>query len=308
MSQLFTQTIIAVIWDFDKTLISGYMQGPLFEKYGVDEQVFWKEVNHLPEKYREKGCEQISTEVLYLNHILEYVRRGKFEGLTNELLQDLGSELDFYPGLPEFFPALNSLLERNEVFQHHELTLEHYVVSTGLSQMIKGSEIAPYLDGIWGCELIEDLNTDSPVISQLGYVLDNTTKTRAVFEINKGANKHFEIDVNAQIEESDRRIPVQNMVYIADGPSDVPVFSVINQGGGKTYGVYRQGLDKEFKQVNQLQQQGRVQSFGPADYTAGSQTYMWLSNAVEDIAEKIVRDRERALGDKVGQAPRHLNG
>ncbi len=308
MSLLFTQTIIAVVWDFDKTLISGYMQRPLFDKYGVDEQAFWAEVNGLPKQYRARGCEQISTEVLYLNHILEYVRRGSFEGLTNEVLRKLGAELNFYPGLPDFFPALNAQLSSNKIFQHHEITLEHYVVSTGLSQMIKGSAIAPYLDGIWGCELIEDLNADSPVVKQLGYVLDNTTKTRAVFEINKGANKHPEIDVNAKIGTGDRRIPVKNMIYIADGPSDVPVFSVINQGKGKTYGVYQKGSDKEFKQINQLQQQGRVQSFGPADYTEGSQTYMWLSNAITEIAERIVRDRERTLGDKVGQAPRHLNG
>ena len=308
MSLLFTQTIIAVVWDFDKTLISGYMQRPLFEKYGIDEQAFWEEVNGLPKKYRDRGCEQISTEVLYLNHILEYVRRGHFEGLTNEWLRKLGAELEFYPGLPDFFPTLNAQLKSNKSFLHHEITLEHYVVSTGLSQMIKGSEIAPYLDGIWGCELIEDLNADSPVVTQLGYVLDNTTKTRAVFEINKGANKHPEIDVNAKIGVDDRRIPVKNMIYVADGPSDVPVFSVVNQGDGKTYGVYQQGSDKEFKQINQLQQQGRVQSFGPADYTEGSQTYMWLSNAVTEIAERIVRDRERTMGDKVGQAPRHLNG
>jgi hypothetical protein len=308
MSQLFTQTIIAVVWDFDKTLIPGYMQWPLFEKYGVDEQMFWEGVNDLPKKYRDRGCEQISTEILYLNHILEYVRRGRFGRLTNDILRKLGAELDFYPGLPDFFPALKLQLENNESFLHHEITLEHYVVSTGLSQMIKGSQIAPYLDGIWGCELIEDLNAENSVVAQLGYVLDNTTKTRAVFEINKGANKHPEIDVNAQIAEDDRRIPVHNMIYIADGPSDVPVFSVVNQGNGKTYGVYQQGSDKEFKQINQLQQQGRVQSFGPADYTEGSQTHMWLSNAVNEIAERIVRDRERALGDKVGRAPRHLNG
>ncbi len=308
MTQLFTQSIIAIVWDFDKTLIPGYMQQPLFEKFGVDEQAFWAEVNTLPEKYRARGCQQISTEILYLNHILEYVRRGIFAGLTNEMLRELGSQLEFYPGLPEFFPALQAGIERVEEFKHHEISLEHYVVSTGLIQMILGSSIHPYLDGVWGCEFVEDLNDESHVLAHLGYVLDNTTKTRAIFEINKGSNKHPEIDVNARVAATDRRIPVQNMIYIADGPSDVPVFSVINQGGGKTYGVYRPGSAREFQQVNRLQQQGRVQSFGPADYTEGSQTHMWLTNAVTEIAERIVRDRERALGEKVGEAPRHLNG
>ncbi len=306
MPKLFTQTIIAVIWDFDKTLIPGYMQRPLFEQFGVDEAAFWEEVNALPEQYRRRGCEQISTEILYLNHILQYVRAGKFKGLTNQLLRELGAQLEFYPGLPAFFDDLRKQLDE-EVFRHHEISLEHYVVSTGLTQMIKGSRIASCLDGIWGCEFVEDLGSSSPVVAQLGYVLDNTTKTRAIFEINKGANKHPEISVNAQIAEEDRRIPVKNMIYVADGPSDVPVFSVVKRGGGKTYGVYKSGSVREFEQANMLQEQGRVQSFGPADYSQGSQTYMWLTSAVRQVAERIVKDRERALGEKVGRAPKHLN-
>jgi hypothetical protein len=308
MTTLFTQTIIAVVWDFDKTLIPGYMQRPLFEHYGVDEGAFWREVNELSRIYRERGSEQVSGEMNYLNHVLDYVRRGAFKDLTNEKLGELGARLEFYPGLPEFFHELKESVERAPRYAHHDITLEHYVVSTGFTRTIRGSAIAPFLDGVWGCEFLEDLNADRPVISQIGYVLDNTTKTRAVFEINKGVNKHPEqIDVNAAVPESERRIPFQNMIYIADGPSDVPVFSVVKRSGGRTYGVYNPGQRREFSQVNELQRQGRVQAFGPADYRHGSQTYMWLTDAVQEIAERIVTDRERALGDKVGKAPRHLS-
>ncbi|OOG23873.1 haloacid dehalogenase-like hydrolase [Thioalkalivibrio denitrificans] len=308
MATLFTQTIIAVVWDFDKTLIPGYMQGPLFEHYGVDERQFWREVNELSRIYRERGSEQVSGEMNYLNHILEYVRRGVFKDLSNEKLGELGASLQFYPGLPEFFGELKETVEREPRYAHHDITLEHYVVSTGFTRTIRGSAIAPYLDGVWGCEFLEDLNAAPPVIAQVGYVLDNTTKTRAVFEINKGVNKHPEqIDVNAAVPEAERRIPFQNMIYIADGPSDVPVFSVVKRSGGYTYGVYNPGQRQEFSQVNELQRQGRVQAFGPADYRQGTQTCMWLTDAVQKIAERIVTDRERALGDKVGKAPRHLS-
>jgi hypothetical protein len=308
MATLFTQTIIAVVWDFDKTLIPGYMQRPLFEHYGVDERQFWREVNELSRIYRERGSEQVSGEMNYLNHILDYVRRGVFKDLSNEKLGELGARLEFYPGLPQFFGELKETVEREQRYTHHDITLEHYVVSTGFTRTIRGSVIAPYLDGVWGCEFLEDLNAEPPVIGQIGYVLDNTTKTRAVFEINKGVNKHPEqIDVNAAVPEEERRIPFQNMIYIADGPSDVPVFSVVKRNGGQTYGVYNPGQRQEFSQVNELQRQGRVQAFGPADYRQGSQTYMWLTDAVQKIAERIVTDRERALGDKVGKAPRHLS-
>lgn len=308
MATLFTQTIIAVVWDFDKTLIPGYMQRPLFEHYGVDEGAFWREVNELSRIYRQRGSEQVSGEMNYLNHVLTYVRRGLFADLTNERLGELGGRLEFYPGLPEFFGELKDTVEREARYAHHDITLEHYVVSTGFTRTIRGSAIAPFLEGVWGCEFVEDLDSDSPTIAQIGYVLDNTTKTRAVFEINKGVNKHPEqIDVNAAVPESERRIPFQNMIYIADGPSDVPVFSVVKRNGGQTYGVYNPGQRREFSQVNELQRQGRVQAFGPADYRSGSQTCMWLTDAVQKIAERIVTDRERALGDRVGKAPRHLS-
>ncbi len=304
---LFTQTTIALVWDFDKTLIPGYMQRPLFERYGVDERRFWQEVNALNERYRQMGCEQVSNELAYLNHVLEYTERGIFAGLNNTVLGELGAALELYPGLPEFFATLRSLVRERPEFAHHDIQVEHYVVSTGFTRTIRGSAIASELDGVWGCEFVERDTDDGPVLHRIAYVLDNTTKTRAVFEINKGVNRHPEIDVNDAIPEADRRVPFQNMIYIADGPSDVPVFSVIHRNGGRTFGVYNPHSRKEFRQVARLQDQGRIDMMGPADYRDGTQTSMWLTNAVEDIARRIVRDRERALGDKVGRAPRHLN-
>src|SRR5208283_2019305 len=82
-------------------------------------------------------------------------------------------------------------------------------------------------------------------ISQIGMVIDNTTKTRALFEINKGTNKNPAIDVNSNIKPEDRRIPFQNMIYIADGPSDVPSFSVVKRNGGEAYAVYNPANQEE---------------------------------------------------------------
>jgi len=307
-NQLFTQTVIAVVWDFDKTLIPGYMQEPLFEHFGVEEKAFWGEVNALPAKYLRGGVELISTEILYLNHILDYVADGRFSGLTNAQLKKLGSRLEFYPGIPDLFSTLKRAVEKEATFQQHDITVEHYVISTGLRQMILGSVIADRVDGVWGCELLEEGEGEGAQLSRLGYVLDNTSKTRALFEINKGANKHSAIDVNSAMDESERRIPFENMIYLADGPSDVPVFSLLNRNGGKTYAVYKSADDREFKQVYELQQQKRVQAIGPADYREGSQTCMWLTTVIREIGERIVGNRERMLGDSLGAPPRHLSG
>lgn len=317
---LFLQNIIACIWDFDKTLIPGYMQAPIFEHYNVDPQTFWKEVNELPDYYKKKGGNLIAPDTVYLNHILTYAGTGVFEGLNNSRLRAFGRDIPFYAGLPEFFDQIKNFVKQKQPYQQHDIRVEHYIVSTGLRQMILGSKIAPHIDGVWGCEFVEDPpqagyleKSDQnkadppPIISQIAYALDNTTKTRAIFEINKGSNKIPDIDVNAKIPDADRRVPFQNMIYIADGPSDIPVFSIINRFGGRTFGVYKPGSTKEFSQVNNLQKQGRVHSFGEANYTDGSQTSMWIKNAVREIADQIVINRERALGDKIGKPPRHLD-
>jgi len=111
--------------------------------------------------------------------------------------------------------------------------------------------------------------------------------------------------VNAAIAHDMRRIPFQNMVYVADGMSDVPCFSLVGGSGGRTYAVYEAGSDKEFQNAYDLQRQQRVEAFGEADYSDGSHTTMWITKAVEDIAKRIVRDRERMLRGRTRTAPRH---
>jgi hypothetical protein len=316
-STLFTQNIIACVWDFDKTLIPAYMQAPLFRRYGVDEATFWAETNALAENYRRRGY-SISPEISYLNHLLTYVMAGKMAGLNNKILRACGAEITFYPGLPDFFLQSRAWVKTRPEFVKHEIQLEHYIVSTGLAEMVRGSAIAPFVDGIWACEFIEnplqpgflkqkELNLEAAAeIAQIGVMIDNTTKTRAIFEINKGTNRNPAIDVNAKVIAEDRRIPIQNMIYIADGPSDVPSFSVVKKGGGGTYAVYNPAVRAEFEQNDRLRQAGRIDHYGPADYSAGSPTANWLHLQIEKICERIVSDRETAVASRVARPPRHL--
>lgn len=316
---IFPQNVIGVIWDFDKTLIPGYMQAPLFERYGVDPATFWTESDGLDEFYRSRGAGMTSGDTLYLNHILSYVRAGRMKGLTNDLLRDLGAEIRFYEGMPDFMGMLTKQIESDPAYAEHQITVEHYVVSSGLRQMILGSAVAPYVEEVWACEFAEEIappgyldsgqmfSGEDREIRQIVYTIDNTTKTRAVFEINKGTNRHPNIDVNSKIAHEDRRVPFPNMVYVADGPSDVPVFSVVEKHGGKTFAVYRPGSESEFEQVNRLLEQDRIHAYGPADYTEGSQTAMWLTHSVRAIADRIVRDRSQALSERLGAPPGHLS-
>ena len=315
---VFPQNVIAMIWDFDKTLIPGNMQTPLFRHFGIDEAAFWEEVDGLEEWYRAKGAGMINRDRLYLDHILTYVREGRLSGLSNQLLRELGAEIRFYDGLPEFMERIKKSIGSVPPYAEHQITVEHYIISTGLRQMILGSAVAPYVDEVWACEFTEmvappgyaqhqgRLFSPEGEIRQLIYTIDNTTKTRALFEINKGTNKNPSIDVNAKMAREDRRVPFQNMIYIADGPSDVPVFSVVEANGGRTYAVYRPESRAEFEQAARLLEQNRVDAFGEADYTESSHTAMWLTHAAEQIARRIIRDRNETLSQRVGLPPRHV--
>jgi hypothetical protein len=326
---LHPQNVIALVWDFDKTLIPGYMQDPIFEAFGVDEPVFWREVNALPGFLKRQGV-NVHPDTSYLNHLLTYVHHGLLPGLTNARLRELGARIRFHPGLPDFFPRIREELMGLPDAERFDLRLEHYIVSTGLREMIEGSAIRPFVDGIWASEFIEDppppgydpqatVNLDPPPqgalfpqggISQIAVAYDNTSKTRALFEINKGSNRNPAIDVNATMRPEDRRVPFTHMIYIADGPSDVPAFSVMRQNQGIAYAVYLDDgsleSERSLEQVERLRRDGRVDHYGPADYRPGSPASRWLGLQVRRIAEAIVEGRKASLKDRVGQAPRHL--
>jgi hypothetical protein len=97
------------------------------------------------------------------------------------------------------------------------------------------------------------------------------------------------------------------MIYIADGPSDVPSFSVVKGNGGNAYGVYNPAKQDEYAQNDRLRQSGRINHYGPADYTATSSTTQWLRLQIHEICSRIVRDREAAVALRAARPPRHLN-
>ena len=143
-------------------------------------------------------------------------------------------------------------------------------------------------------------------VAQIAVAYDNTSKTRALFEINKGSNVNSTIEVNATMRQEDRRVPFPHMIYVADGPSDVPAFSVMRQNKGTGYAVYDPANPLSLRQVDRLRRDGRIDHFGPADYRESSPTSDWLILQVESIAAQIIEERKSALKARVGEAPRHL--
>ncbi len=301
-------SIIACVWDFDKTLVDGYMEDPIFEDYNINSNEFWKETSAIADRVgREQGI-MVNRDTYYLNRFIKYAKDGRFQGLNNEKLKEYGSKLRFYPGAVEIFTALKNVVDKDPKYSENDIHVEHYIVSTGFKKIIEGSEFAKLVRRCWGCELIdEELENGGKVISEIAYTIDNTTKTRALFEINKGVGIHPNIDVNTKINEELRRIRFENMIYIADGPSDIPAFSVINRNGGASFAVYPEGDFNAFRQVEKMRTDGRVQMFSAANYEENTTTYMWLVNKVREFADRILKQQKDRLMENIGgSTPVHL--
>lgn len=295
--------VIATIWDFDKTLINGYMQDPIFEDYKINSEKFWEENNSKVQKLKDTGLE-VNNDTFYLNQMLRYVRNGKMPGLNNTRLKTYGEKQNFYDGVIELFQDIKNLSNKTD-YKNNGILFENYIVSSGLKKVIEGTELVTrhLVDGIWGCEFAEE----NGVISDIAYSIDNTTKTRALFEINKGANiKELNLDVNSAIPADARRVQFVNMIYVADGPSDIPAFSVINQHGGCTFAVYPKGDEKALKQVDKMRRDGRVQMYAEADYTEGSTAYMWIMEQLTRQADEIVKNHKATYQQYGKGTPKHL--
>lgn len=298
--------IIAVIWDCDKTLVDGYMQDPIFEDYGIDASKFWKEVNSIPDEYKEKGI-RVNKDTYYLNHFIKRAHDGTFKGLNNQKLREYGTKQKFYKGIPEIFEYTKNMFKNDKRYTEYGIQIEHYIVSTGFAEVIRGSSLMPYVDGVWGCELLDDTNEDGEsVISEVIYTIDNTTKTRAIFEINKGIEKIENIEVNSKIPEELRRVHFENMIYIADGPSDIPAFSVVKKNGGATFAIYPKGDMKAMKQVEQMREDGRVDMYAEADYSKETTAYMWITNRIEKMANRIRNAEKDKIMNFASDVPKHL--
>ena len=298
--------IIAVIWDCDKTLIDGYMQDPLFRRFHVDAHEFWSKVETMTADIEKKGI-RVNHDTYYLNYFIKCAHDGTFPGLNNAMLREIGREQKFYPGIPEIFEKTKKMFDEDKSYSEYGIQVEHYVVSTGFAEVIRGTVLAPFVDGIWGCELLEAPDASgNPVISEIVYTIDNTTKTKAIFEINKGIGKIKNIDVNSKIPKELRRVQFENMIYIADGPSDIPAFSLMDQNGGATFAIYPKGDRAAMKQVEQMRKDGRVNMYAEADYSENTTASMWITNKIQEIADRIRNTEQARIKSSASEAPRHL--
>lgn len=288
------QNSIAIVYDYDQTLSPTYMQEEvLFPEFGIDAKLFWQRCASL---VKDQGYDH---ELAYMKVLLDTLEMDR---PTNAKLKELGQRMTFYKGLPEMFEQFHhGLLSAQH--EAHGIHVEHYIVSSGLKAMIDGSRLAPYTKAIFGCEFAGD---EQGRITFPKRTISHTQKTQFLFRINKGMLDMTQ-DVNDHMPDELRPIPFKHMIYVGDGPTDVPCFTVMQRNGGHAIAVYNadDSTRVSFKKCFQLSLAQRVRHIAPADYRAGSHLRYLLEEMVGEIADGIVERRRRDTEEGVIRAPKH---
>lgn len=288
------QNTIAIVYDYDQTLSPSYMQDEVvFPAFGINPDGFWRRCAEL----RESGYDH---ELAYMKVLLDTLGMDR---PTNAYLQQLGGKLTFYKGLPEMFEEFRSgLLTPEQVA--HGITVENYIISSGMKVLLEGSRLAPYVRAIFGCEFAED---PEGRITFPKRVISHTQKTQFLFRINKGLLDMSQ-DVNDHMDADIRPIPFPHMIYIGDGPTDVPCFTVMKKNGGQAIAVYNPDDPERvgFKKCYQLSTHAdRVKHIAPADYRPNTHLRMILEQMVEETASRIVEQRKLAIETGTVRAPKY---
>ena len=245
------QPIVALVYDFDKTLSTDDMQNFSFiPALGMEPAEFWEETSILTKK---TGITNI------LSYMYVMIEKSKEKGipLTKEYLEKLGKAVKFYDGVTTWFQRINAYGEELGV------KVEHYVLSSGTKEIIEGTSIAKEFKEIYACEFL--FNKDG-IATWPKVVINYTAKTQFLFRISKGILDMYD-DVGLNARSGSRRIPFENIMYLGDGLTDIPCMTLVKEKGGKSIAIYPQGKKDK---VSYLFEDGRVNYICRGDYSSNS--------------------------------------
>ena len=271
------QNIIAIVYDFDGTLSPGNMQEEtIFKAYGIDKRKFWAKSQALVAR---RGYEKT---LAYLKLLIDdpvFRRRP----LSKSRLREFSKHLPYYPGVDEgYFDQLDVFIRSVPEVPEARITLEHYIISSGLQDILEGASIRKYFKKIYACEY--DFQRGRPVFPKL--VINDTNKTQFLFRINKGKLKLSE-SINDHMPEAERRIPFRNMIYVGDGITDVPSMTVVQKAGGNAIAVF-DPAKRVPRAVKAMVAEHRAEHFAPADFGPHSLLVKILRQTLKKIIASIV--------------------
>lgn len=265
--------VVAICYDFDKTLTPNDMQAQGYiQSVGYDVAEFWKKSNGIAE---ENDMDQ--------NLAYMYTMKEESEGkvlFTKEKLAEYGSKVQLFPGVEQWFERIR------EYGKEKKVIVEHYIISSGLKEMIEGTSVAK--NGAF-----EKIYASSFYYNEKGVavwpaqVVNYTNKTQFLFRIEKGVLDINDPGVNDSFSPEEMRVPFRNMIYIGDSDTDIPCMKLVNSHGGHSIGVYN-AESKDKTKVYKMMRDGRIKYFVPADYTENSELDILIKNIIDRTATNEV--------------------
>ena len=268
---------IAIMYDFDKTLSPRDMEEySLIPHLGYENpRKFWNEVTALADRNR---MDSISAYLYLLQR--KYEENG--EPLQMDAFHDLGRAVELFPGVKSWFGRINDYgLEK-------DFMVEHYIISSGMSEVLEAVPIAKEFKRIYACRYYYDEHGNAKWPAR---IVNYTTKTQYMFRINKQVlDENEDASLNEYVKQSDRPVPFARMIYIADGFTDVPCMRLVKEYGGKSIAVY----NTDDTTARRLHRDGRVNFTAKADYRQGSDMETLVKQIIDSMyCQEVLEERER---------------
>ena len=264
------QPVVAICYDFDKTLSPDDMQAQGFiQSVGYDVADFWTASNGLA-----------TNNAMDQNLAYMYMMKKKSSGkvlFTKQKLMEYGAQVKLFPGVEQWFERIREYGQENGVI------VEHYIISSGLKEMIEGTSVAQAgaFERIYASSFYYD---EDGVATWPAQVVNYTNKTQFLFRIEKGVLDINDSAVNDSFSPEDIRVPFRNMIYIGDSDTDIPCMKLVTTYGGHSIGVYN-GETNDKAKVYKMMRDGRIKYFASADYSEGTEL---------DTLVKVIIDRTAA--------------
>lgn len=266
---------VAICYDFDGTLSPGYMQNYDFiPKIGMKPREFWTEVKALT---KDQDADEI---LIYMGQMLKKADQAGVS-VRRESFEAFGKGIELFDGVEDWFGRINAY------GRNHEISIEHFIVSSGLREMIAGTRIGANFKKIFASGFWYD---HEGIARYPALAVNYTTKTQYLFRINKGAMDLWDKEaVNRYVEHGERPVPFSNMLFLGDGDTDIPCFRLIKDQGGHSIAVYKPGAKIGGRATaDKLREQGRVNFSVPANYSDGGE----LDKVVKGIIKRIAAESE----------------
>ena len=267
-----TKTKVALIYDFDETLSTQYMQDfALIPQFGMEPDEFWKKANKWS---RENDADQVTGSMYY------FMKTAKELGipLTRENFAKCGKSVKYFPGVLDWFERINRF------GASLDLDIEHYIISSGYEEIMAGTKVRKYFKDVFACSYAfgEDGTPVWPA-----RVINYSIKTQYLSKINKGLGKNDDVAVNEFTPDEDRPIPFKRMIYFGDGLTDIPSMKLTKERGGNAIAVYNHSEASKQKALRLLVD-NRVNFALHADYRENKE----IDRVVKTILDRIATERD----------------